>query len=103
MDGRPLAGHACRGGGQNPAYRPTAPGRGPRAPSCRHGPSLGGTLGSGGFAQHAGDLRAALGALALGSVPAVGELLLLALELTLLTALDAVPLVTRHAGSFLDA
>src|SRR5437764_14989956 len=91
------------GGGQNPAYRPTALGRGPRAPSCGSTSTPGGRLGSGRLAEHPGDLRAALGALALGSEPPIGKFLLLTLELTLLAALDAVALITRHAGSFLDA
>src|SRR5438309_264778 len=103
MDGRPPAGTSKPSGGQNPAYRPTARGRGPRAPSCGSASASVGRLCSGRLAEHPGDLRAALGALALGSEPAVGKFLLLTLELTLLAALDAVALVTRHAGSFLDA
>ncbi len=66
-------------------------------------PQLRWALGSGRLAEHPGDLRAALGSLALGSEPPIGKFLLLTLELTLLAALDAVALITRHAGSFLDA
>src|SRR2546423_4306411 len=102
MDGRPPAGSGP-GGGQNPAYRPTARGRGPRAPSCGFLGAAEPRPGSGRLAEHPSDLGAAFGALPLGSEPAVGKLLLLALELALLTALHAVALVARHTGSFLDA
>src|SRR5437588_3862272 len=102
MDGRPPAGSPLPAGDRT---RPTGRRRaeGALGPLPVGMPQLRRRPGSGRFAEHPGDLRAALGALALGSEPAVGKFLLLTLELTLLAALDAVALITRHAGSCLDA
>src|SRR5437899_1783684 len=102
MDGRPPAGSPLPAGDRT---RPTGQLReeGALGPLPVGMPQLRWALGSGRLAEHPGDLRAALGTLALGSEPAVGKFLLLTLELTLLAALDAVALITRHAGSFLDA
>src|SRR6266513_1752309 len=102
MDGRPPAGSPLPAGDRT---RPTGQLReeGALGPLPVGIPQLRWALGSGRLAEHPGDLRAALGALALGSEPAVGKFLLLSLELTLLAAFDAVALITRHAGSFLDA
>src|SRR5947207_6008478 len=104
MDGRPPAGTSQPRRGTEPGLQANCARKGPSGPFLwEYLNSGGGRLGSGRLAEHPGDLRAALGALALGSEPAVGKFLLLTLELTLLAALDAVALVTRHAGSFLDA
>src|SRR5579872_5631213 len=58
--------------------------------------------GSGGLAQHAGDLRPADRARALGGGAPVGQVLLVALERALRPAFHAVALVAGHLGSFLD-
>src|SRR5947207_14715403 len=104
MDGRPPAGTSQPRRGTEPGLQANCARKGPSGPFLwEYLNSGGGRLGSGRLAEHPGDLRAALGALALGSEPPVGKFLLLTLELTLLAALDAVALITRHAGSFLDA
>src|SRR2546422_2628942 len=117
MDGRPSA----MSGGQNPAYRPTAR-KGPSGPflSTSYSPTApAGCAGcpvgsdslcnampsprSGGFAEHAGDLRATHRAGPLGGRPAVGQILLLAFELALGPAFDALALVTRQVWLLSEA
>src|SRR5437870_7262216 len=117
MDGRPSA----MSGGQNPAYRPTAR-KGPPGPffstsywpcrSCARGRLPGAARlpaqchavpRSGGLAEHPGDLRAAHRAGSLGGRPAVGQVLLLAFELALGPAFDAVALITRQVWLLSDA
>src|SRR5580658_8472900 len=75
---------------RRPAGRPPAD---VRLQTCRRCLNLG-------LAQDAVHLRAARGARALGGPPPVGQLDLLPVELPLLAALHAVPLVVRH-GSLL--
>src|SRR5205807_5356738 len=73
------------------------------APARRCQRVCGSAAGSLALAQHAVHLGAAHRAAALGGAPAVGQLDLVAVELTLLPALDAVALVAAHGFASLSA